>query len=148
MPRPMSPDEIRSFLTTGTRTGKLATVRSDGRPHVAPVWFVLDDADNAWGFDVLLNTGSDTVKGRTMRRDNRVMLAVDDERPPFSYVLVEGSVELSDDLDELRPWAIRIAGRYMGADLAEEFGQRNAVPGELLVRLRPTNVLALADVAG
>ena len=147
MPRTMPPDEIRSFLTAGTRTGKLATVRADGRPHVAPVWYVLDEADNDWGFDVILNTGADTVKGRTMRRDNRVMLALDDERPPFAYVLIEGTAELSDDLDELRPWATRIGGRYMGAEQAETFGQRNTAPGELLVRLRPTRVLAEAGLA-
>jgi hypothetical protein len=43
--------------------------------------------------------------------------------------------------------ATAIGGRYMGAGRAEEFGRRNAVPGELLVRLRPGRVIALADVA-
>jgi hypothetical protein len=36
----------------------------------------------------------------------------------------------------------------MGADKADEFGRRNAVPGELVVRLRPERVIAQADVAG
>lgn len=147
MSHAMSPDEIRAFLNAGTRTGKLATVRADGRPHVAPVWYVVDEVDNEWGFDLILNTGAETIKGRTMRRDNRVMLAVDDERPPFAFVLVEGTVELSDDLDEVLPWAIRIGSRYMGADQGEAFGRRNAEPGELLVRLHPTRVLAAAGVA-
>jgi hypothetical protein len=35
----------------------------------------------------------------------------------------------------------------MGPDRAEEFGRRNAVPGELLVRIRPVKVLAYADVS-
>jgi PPOX class probable F420-dependent enzyme len=146
MSHAMSPDEIRAFLSAGTRTAKLATVRADGRPHVAPVWYVLDEVDNEWGFDLILNTGAETIKGRTMRRDHRVMLAVDDERPPFAFVLVEGTVELSDDLDEMLPWAIRIGSRYMGADQGEAFGRRNAQPGELLVRLRPTHVIAAAGV--
>ena len=42
--RELSPAEIRAFLTSGTRTGKLAVVRADGRPHVTPIWFDLDDA--------------------------------------------------------------------------------------------------------
>nr|MDT0664237.1 PPOX class F420-dependent oxidoreductase [Micromonospora sp. DSM 115978] len=129
------------FLSEGTRTAKLATVRRDGRPHVAPVWFALD------GDDVLFNTGAETVKGRSLRREGRAALCVDDERPPFSYVVVEGIVTISEDLDEVRRWATVIGGKYMGADQAEAFGQRNGVPGELLVRLTPTKILAERNVA-
>ncbi len=147
MAHTMTPDEIRAFLNADTRTGKLATVRADGRPHVAPVWYVLDEADNDWGFDLIFNTGAETVKGRTIRRDNRVMLAVDDERPPFAFVLIEGIAEVSDDLDGMLTWATRIGDRYMGTERAESFGRRNAVAGELLVRLRPNRVVAQSGVA-
>ena len=147
MAHTMTPDEIRAFLNMETRTGKLATVRADGRPHVAPIWYVLDEAANEWGFDLIFNTGGETVKGRTIRRDNRVMLSVDDERLPFAFVLVEGMAEVSEDPDELLSWATRIGGRYMGAERAESFGRRNAVAGELLVRLRPSRVLAQSGVA-
>ncbi|MEU2789807.1 PPOX class F420-dependent oxidoreductase [Streptomyces sp. NPDC007100] len=138
----MSKDEWRSFLTEGTRTGKLSTVRADGSPHVAPVWFLLD------GDDLVFNTGADTVKGRNIARDGRVALCVDDERPPFSFAVVEGRAEVSDDLAEVRGWATRIAARYMGEDRAEEYGARNGVPGELLVRVRIDKVVAVADLAG
>ena len=55
---------------------------------------------------------------------------------------------MSEDLAEVRHWAARIGGRYMGADRAEEFGRRNGVPGELLVRVQPVHVVATIDVAG
>lgn len=137
----MSDDERRAFLLEGTRTGKLATIRRDGRPHVVPIWFLLD------GDEVLLTTGADTVKGRNILRDPRVCLCVDDEDPPFAYVMVEGEAEVTEDPDELLRWATRLGGRYMGADRAEEFGRRNAVEGELLVRIRPTKTLARAAIA-
>ena len=76
MAREMTPDERREFLLEGTRTGKVATTRGDGR---------------------------------------RVATAV--------------------------------GGRYMGADRADEFGARNAVPGELVVRITPTHIVARADIA-
>jgi PPOX class probable F420-dependent enzyme len=140
---PMSDDEVRAFLTTlPARTGRLATVRADRRPHVAPVWFEVDD-DGA----LLFNTGAETVKGRNLIREQQAAICVDDERPPFSFVVVEGAVEITDDLAEVRHWAARIGGRYMGADRAEEYGERNGVPGELLVRLRPDRVLSAADLA-
>jgi PPOX class probable F420-dependent enzyme len=137
----MSDDERRKFLLDGTRTGVLATVRADGRPHAAPIWFTLD------GDDVMFNTGADTVKGRNLRRDGRAVLVVDEGVPPFDFVTIEGRVEISEDLDESLRWATALGERYMGSDRAEEFGRRNAVPGELLVRLRPDRIIALAGIA-
>ena len=76
-------------------------------------------------------------------------MSIDDERPPFSFVVLEGPVELSsDDLSELKRWATILGGRYMGEDTAEAFGERNAVPGELTARLRPEKVTSAKDLAG
>jgi PPOX class probable F420-dependent enzyme len=137
----MTDDDRRAFLVHGTRTGVLSTVRKDGRPHAAPIWFVLD------GDAVVFTTGQDTVKGRNLRRTGQAVLTVDDGAPPYSFVTVTGRVEISEDLDEMRPWAVALGRRYMGTGAAEEFGRRNAVPGELLVRLVPEHVVALAAVA-
>jgi hypothetical protein len=137
----MSDDERRAFLSAGTRTGVLSTVRQDGSPHGAPVWFVLD------GDAVVFTTGRNTVKGRNLRRTGRATLTVDEAVPPFSFVTICGRVEISDDVDEMLPWAIALARRYMGDDRAEEFGRRNAVPVELLVRLVPERVVALSAIA-
>ncbi|MGA5135063.1 PPOX class F420-dependent oxidoreductase [Streptomyces olivoreticuli] len=141
MAQKMNKDEWHAFLSMGTRTGKLSTVRADGSPHIAPIWFVLD------GDDLVFNTGENTVKGRNLARDGRIALCVDDDRPPFSFVTVQGRAELSGDLDEVRTWATRIAARYMGDERAEEYGARNGVPGELVVRVRIDKVVALASVA-
>ncbi|RKN03706.1 PPOX class F420-dependent oxidoreductase [Streptomyces radicis] len=141
MAHTMSPAECREFLAEGTRTGKLATVRADGWPHVAPVWFVLD------GDALVFTTGAATVKGRNLARDGRVAITVDDERAPYAFVVVRGRVALSEDVESLRAWSTRIGGRYMGADRAEEFGARNGVPGELLVRVTPESVVGQSAVA-
>jgi len=42
----------------------------------------------------------------------------------------------------------RIGTRYMGAERGADFGRRNAVPGELLVRVRMTKVVAFDDITG
>lgn len=146
---PMSDDEATAFLTGDPpHTGKLATVRSDGRPHVAPVWFVVDPPHDGTGVgDLVFNTGADSLKGKTLRRDPRAALCVDDEAPPFSFVVVEGTVTISEDLEQLRRWATVIGGRYMGPERAEEYGNRNGVAGELLVRLHPTHITSAADMA-
>ena len=131
---------MSTFLQAGTRTGKLSYTGADGRPLVAPVWFIVEDGR------VVFNTGKETAKGRALARDSRATLCVDLEEPPYAFVQVQGDAELSEDPGELLRTATAIAARYVGPELAEEFGKRNGVPGELIVRLRPTKVLATFDI--
>jgi PPOX class probable F420-dependent enzyme len=133
-------DDVIAFLSEGTRTGRLGYLASDGRPLVAPVWFVVDRGQ------LVFTTGKDTAKGRALVRDPRVVMCVDDPHPPYSFVQVQGVASVSDDPGELLDIATRTGGRYMGADRAEEFGRRNGVPGELVVRITPTKVLKAFDL--
>jgi len=146
MPQQLTDDETRAFLSDGTRTAKLAWVTKSGRPAVTPVWFVLDEHDD--GFDLVFNTGKRAGKAKAFARDPHVSIIVDDERPPFGLVKLDGRVELTDVPDERRAFATRIGGRYMGDDRAEEFGARNGGDDEWLVRFRPERITAVADIAG
>ena len=147
MPTPAgAPDWWRDFVTSlPARTAKIAVTRTDGSPLVTPVWVALDGQSEAT--EVLFNTGENSGKGRALRLDPRVSLCWDDERPPFTFVTVTGTARLVDDLQQVRHWAGVIGGRYMGADRAQEYGARNGVPGELLVRVAVTRVIAVRDVA-
>jgi PPOX class probable F420-dependent enzyme len=138
----MTKAEYREFLLRGTKTGKLATVRRDGRPHVVPIWFYLD------GDTVIFTTGGESLKYKNMKRDPRVSITIDDQTPPYSYVMIEGTVSFSEDPGELLHWATRIGGRYMGEDRAEAYGRRNSTPGEVIVRIIPSRISAYKDVAG
>lgn len=123
------------------RTAKLAVVRKDGSPHVAPVWVDLD------GDDIVFTTSAESIKGKALLRDPRVALCFDDERPPFSFATIRGTATLTSDPEELLRWATRIGGRYMGADQAEAYGRRNAVAPSMVVRVRVDHVAAKVDVA-
>lgn len=81
-------------------------------------------------------------RGRNLRRDPQIALLVDDDTPPYAFVHVRGRVTVHEDPDERLRFATAIGARYMGEDRAEEFGRRNAVPGELLVRVTPVRVIA------
>jgi PPOX class probable F420-dependent enzyme len=132
--------EAVDFLSAGTRTGKLGWAAADGRPLVAPVWFVVEDGE------LVFTTGKETAKGRAVRRDPRLAICVDLEQPPYGFVQIQGTATISEDPDELVRTATAIGERYMGAERAEEFGRRNGVPGELVVRLRPTKVISVFDM--
>ena len=140
--RPMTDDETKAFLSAGTRTGKLGWVSKDGAPHVAPIWFVLD------GDDLIFNTHIDSGKAKAMKREGRACILVDLEEPPYAFVKIDGTISFEDDLERVQAVATAIGGRYMGEDRAQEFGGRNGVPGELVVRLSPTKVTAVDDLSG
>lgn len=134
-------ERVVAFLSEGTRTGILAFLASDGRPLVTPVWFVVD------GGDLAFNTGLQTPKGRAMQRDPRVAICVDDPHPPYSFVQVQGLATVSEDPPDVFDIATRTGARYMGADRADEFARRNAVPGEVVVRVSPTKVIAAFHIS-
>lgn len=139
----MTPAEVQDFLDgRPARPGVLATVRAGGRPHAAPVWYDVDSDGT-----IVFSTGETSVKGRNLRRGGWAAVCVQDPDPPYSFVLVEGPVTLITELDQLRAWNGRLGARYMGEERTKEFADRNGVPGQLLVRLRPEKVTATADLA-
>lgn len=134
-------DEVIAFLTEGTRTGMLGYSAKDGRPLVAPVWFLVEDDQ------IVFATGETTAKGRALTRDPRVVFCVDDPHPPYSFVQIQGSATISSGPEELLDICTRLGARYMGQDRATEYGERNGVPGEIIVRIRPTKVIAAFNLA-
>lgn len=142
MPQPMNEQEMRRFLLAEpARTGKIATVRPDGRPHVTPVWFDLE------GDTLLFTTWHEAVKAANLQEQPYVALCVDDEEPPFSFVIVEGTATIEKEAPDLKYWTTRIAGRYMGEERSEAFGERNAVPGEWLVKVKIEKMVGEKDLA-
>ena len=156
----MSKKEIRKFLMQGTFTGKLSTVKKDGSSHIVPVWFVLDGgkkkkkkksstARRAKDDDIIFTTNGTSVKAKNIQRDSRVSICVDDQTPPFSFVVVYGTAKIHRYKQrELFRFATKIAQRYMGREKAELYGRRNSTEGEVLVRIKPTRIIAEKDIAG
>src|SRR3712207_6674791 len=62
----------------------MATVRPDGRPHLVPVWFVVEDG--RW----YICTAPGSVKARNLGQNPRVALALEDGDHP---VIVEGEAQ-------------------------------------------------------
>ena len=137
----MTEDEAWAFLETGDRPAVFASVRADGRPHVVPTWYAVE------GRTIVFTTWHTTVKASNLRHDGRVAMTIQDPVPPYDYVALEGTAELIDDLADCRAISTRLGAKYMGADRAEEFGKRNGVAGELVVRVTPTRIHGFRGVA-
>jgi PPOX class probable F420-dependent enzyme len=137
----MTTEECKQFILDKPRPAIAAVLRVDGRPHSTPIWIDFD------GDQIIFTTWHESLKAKALRRDPRISICVDDDLPPFSFVTLNGTASITEDLDELRYWAGRIGGRYMGEDKAEAYGARNAVPGELLVRVTIQSITGTRDVA-
>lgn len=137
----MSEDQAWAFLREGSRPAVFSSLRADGRPHAVPTWYAVD------GDELVFTTWHSTVKAANLRRDPRVTVVVQDPVPPYDYVSVEGEARLIDDLRECRQISTVLGAKYMGEDRAEEFGARNGVEGELVVRIRPTRIHGVRGVA-
>ena len=145
----MSKAEIGRFLMKGTFTGKLVTVKEDGSSHVVPIWFVLEKKKSRDKIgNIIFTTGSTSVKANNIQRDNRISICIDDQIPPFSFVTIFGTAKIYPyKQKEVLKWATEIAERYMGKSNAEAYGRRNSEEGLVLVRIKPTKMIAEKDIA-
>jgi len=57
------------------------------------------------------------------------------------------TAKLATGFSELFKWATKIARRYMGKENAEVYGRRNSIDGAVLVRIKPTKILAEKNIA-
>ncbi len=89
-----------------------------------------------------------SVKAKNIRHNPKVSICVDDESPPYAFVIIQGTAKFSDNQKDLLKWNTILGGRYMGEKLAKVYGKRNTVEGSLLVEVTPTKMISEKDVAG
>jgi hypothetical protein len=112
----------------------LATVREDGSPHTAPVWYRYEDG----GFLVL--TEGSSVKARNIKRDPRVELCIDDrERVPYHTVIVRGRATIEPYPGDA--WRLALAVRYLGEEGGRRYVESTPVSAdEVLIRIAPEEI--------
>jgi len=108
MPKGAVPERYRDILAS-TALGHLATIGSDGRPQVNPVWFLSD------GEFVYLSVKPETAKYRNLRANPAVAMSVGDLDRLDRYVEVRGEV-VAFELFEILVWVNQLARKYTGAD--------------------------------
>ena len=130
----MSQVEIDEFLN-GVHLARVATVRPDGRPHVAPVWYLWD------GDSFYFETGSQTVKANNLRANPNIAITVDVTTGGMriKHVILEGAVELIEDPKMVRRLTERIFSRYVGIEgLQTPTIQEILELTSIIVKLKPS----------
>ena len=120
---------VKEFLA-GPHVAALASVRPDGRPHLAPVWFEYD------GREFVISAFRDTQKHKNLARKTSAALSIFTHDMPYRQVTVEGSVRIGGPLDNV--WRERVAVRYLGERAGKAYAHDTAEIDMLAVHLRPT----------
>lgn len=105
MPARFSKSQWERFLK-GRHVAVLATIGADGRPVLTPIWYLYIDGK------MLMRTGTDSAKVANIRRDPRVTVCVQDERPPYASVTMYGKASIEGERLGL---GAKIARHYLGA---------------------------------
>ena len=117
MPR-LTTSERAAFLTEPGVLMRVAVVRADGSPLVAPLWFISED-------DAIYFTPRARSEWYAcLKRDPRVALSIDEQPLPYRKVSVEGNAELVHDLGADALWRDRyrrIAQRYVPPAAADAY---------------------------
>jgi PPOX class probable F420-dependent enzyme len=114
----MSGDELRAFLDE-QRIVQVATVGPRGRPHLVPLWYVVEDGDpptlSGW-------TYAKSQKAKNLERDPRATLSIDDgvDYQELRGAMMECDVELERDPERVAELGTALFERYAGgADVTE-----------------------------
>ncbi len=105
--------KVEAFLKE-PHFGKIGTLKKDGSPHVTPIWYIYEDGK------LIVNTTTERVKFRNIRRDARVCFLVDDGYP---YVAIFGKARIADERDpkkDIETLAIRYRGEEKGRKAARD----------------------------
>lgn len=133
MPKParMSTAERQRFLT-GLHLAVLVTIAEDGTPVPTPIWYLY--RDGAFYF----RTAADAIKTENVRRDPRVSICVQEERPPYKACIAYGTAELQDAGEELSRAMPRHYLGAIGAIGYQRTAQHNIESGpEITIVVRP-----------
>lgn len=123
----MTKEEREAFLAD-VHVGILAVDEPGRGPLALPIWYQFTDGVVEIGMD------GDSLKARLLRAAGRATLTVQTEAPPYTYVSVQGPVEvLAEQRDTLA-----MASRYLGPELGQWYADNNpSTASSVLVRLHP-----------
>jgi PPOX class probable F420-dependent enzyme len=101
----------------------VATVDSEGRPQLTPVWIDLE------GDELVFNTAKGRAKDANLRKNPNVAVSIVDPDDQYNVVVVRGSVEATEEGADAH--IDRLAKKYLGVDT---YPMRQ--PGEVRVKYK------------
>lgn len=104
----MTDAEITEFLSSGAKVLQLATLGGDGSPHLAPMWFTMDDGR------IVFRSFTKSQKIVNLMRDPRLSVLVEagDAYAQLQGVMIQGTAKLVTDARYVLGIYGALAARY------------------------------------
>jgi PPOX class probable F420-dependent enzyme len=126
-------ERVRAYLRE-LRFAVLATINQDGTPQLTTMWYLLEDDGT-----ITMNTKVGRAKERNMRRDPRISICIEDG---YTFVTINGKVEMIDDHNIAQRDIYRLSARYHGEakarrQMEDQFSQETRVT----LRVQPESII-------
>ena len=125
------PREMDAFLDEPGHMVRVCTVNKSGMPHVVPLCYKFQPDDGTF----FLSTGADAVTVKNLQRGSPISLCIDDDKPPFRAVIVEGEADVSESLGTDHEGFKIIVDQFFGPEAWENY--KNS-PTAKKIRVRVT----------
>jgi PPOX class probable F420-dependent enzyme len=122
-------DPVVATLLEGANLARLAYTGLDARPRVIPIWFTVLDGD------IVMITGPKAAKARALEVNPAVALTIDDARPPYKVLLVDGDASL-EHVEGIAPEYEGITRHYLGP-MADAYLSQLKVKRQVRIRVTP-----------
>jgi Pyridoxamine 5'-phosphate oxidase len=107
---PLTEQEIKDILTTGTLMIHLGTVDQMGHANIHPLWYYYDPSINK----LYVQTGKQSKKTYNLRKNETIYFCIDNQNPPYKGVRGKASVKIHEDVNFNIPIAEKILIKYLG----------------------------------
>jgi len=119
----------RKFLEE-RRFAVVGTINPDGSPHLAVMWYLIDDDD------IVVNSAEGRLKDRNLARDPRMSVIIADG---YSFVRIDGKASIEHDQRIAQADIRRLAVLNYGEAKADEsvrerFGKQHRISYRLPIR--------------
>ena len=127
--------EIAAFLS-GIQMAVMATINSDGSPHLSPNWYYYD------GDQLFFVTTKERKKFYNLKKDQRISVCVYEPPLASNYVVVEGAANVDDLVPTSELWrtARLVIERYVNAEDVENYIERWKTEPRILVTITPKRI--------
>ena len=131
----MEAQDVTNFLS-GIKMAVMATINSDGSPHLSPNWYYYD------GEQLFFVTTKDRKKFYNLKRDPRISVCVYEPPLASDYVVMQGPAIIDDLVPTSNLWgtARLVIERYVDAVDVDTYIERWKTEPRILVTITPETI--------
>ena len=108
---PLTPGEVKEFLTNSRLNVHIGTIDEKGNPNIHPTWYYFDEYSN----NIYIATSKNSKKVSNLKRNPSIYFCIDDPNPPYKGVRGKGDARINENINNNISIAEKIMLKYLGS---------------------------------